>query len=266
MIKCNLIDKLSVFNPDFKIIFFDTQGESLKIDSKDVEATINSCYEEHAHFSQYRAAIDESELKNSEATDKAVLTISSASLGLILALTKDINLQSIPSYNFYLHYGWFIILAAMACVLGSMFLSGVLHVKHRNIIDKILSNRGSMIKQLQQADLQHKQIEVNDKLHFTSYTKLNYVNRSLHYLAPVLLIIGVVIIGLFFQTYKLEGKNQNARNRQTYSNTAAAAAAQTTTEKASAEGKLSIMSDQRQNNSVPPPQPMPKAPPPKQSK
>lgn len=232
----------------------------MNIESKNIEAVIDALYAEHEHYSKYRIAIDESELKNAEATDKAVLTISSASLGLILALTKDIDLKGLD-YTLYLAIGWLTILSAMGFVLGSMFISGLLHAKHRNQIDQILLNRGEIIADLQQADSEEEAIQVTDKQGFIPHKNLNIINRGLHYLAPVLLITGVVLIGIFFKSHVIDGVTSDAGHRKANSNTATATTAKETNKAICSEGAIKTMSEERQNASVPPPNPMPKAPP-----
>lgn len=225
------------------------------IDSHKIKEVIEDCYTDHEHYSKYRSYIDETELKNSETTDKAVLTLSSASLALLLTLSKDIDLAHAQTYSLYLKVGWFVILSAMSCVLASMFISGVLHARHRTKVDKILMNRAVIIEQLQRADITEGSIEADDKLEFNDEAKLSVITRILHGMAPILLVLGIIASGQFFLTHISKG-NIHEQSRQAHTNAAASTATETTN-----QGGKKIMSEQRQNNSVPPPAPAPKAPP-----
>jgi len=233
----------------------------VKIELVKAQQTIDDCYSDYEHFAKYRSGIDETELKNSEATDKAVLTLSSASLALLLALAKDINLNNAELYSSYLYLGWFIILSAMSSVLASMFISGILHSNHRNKVDKILENRANIIETLQRRKSDEQLIEVDDKINFEPDNKLSKLTTTLHRLAPILLVIGIVFMGLFFQAHGIKGNENNERNREANTNTTTSSAAKTTSERREEVN----MSEQRQNNSVPPPSPPPKAPSPRTS-
>lgn len=232
------------------------------IDSNKIEQVIEDCYSDHEHYTKYRACIDETELKNSEATDKAVLTLSSASLALLLALSKDVSLVQAESYSTYLYLGWFTILSSMSCVLASMFISGVLHAKHRNRVDEILLNRAKIIEQLQRAvpfegaNTQTKEVE--HKLEFKSEGKLSTLTRLLHGFAPILLLLGIFASGQFFFKHANKG-NVYEQSRKTDSNPPST----TSTKAACQGGEKTVMSEQTKSNSVPPPSPTPKAPPPR---
>lgn len=232
------------------------------IDSNKIEQVIEDCYSDHEHYTKYRSCIDETELKNSEATDKAVLTLSSASLALLLALSKDVSLGQAQSYSIYLYLGWFIILSSMTCVLASMFISGVLHAKHRTRVDNILLNRAKIIEQLQRAvpveGSNTQTIEVEDKLEFELEGMLSTLTRFLHGLAPILLVFGILSSGQFFLKHANKG-NIYEQSRQTDSNSTSTSSTKATCQ---GGGKI-VMSEQRQNNSVPPPSPAPKAPSPR---
>jgi len=181
---------------------------------------VRDCNDEYDFYSKYRSGIDESELKNSEASDKAVLTISSVAIGLLFNYGKS---SAGTENETLLVIGWFLIATSMGFVILSMYFSGWLLGKNRKRVDLILSDRVEIIKRLYKYEeiaetnnFKIKEVKI-EKVDFIHSKKVNIWTKLFHYGAPVLLLIGIVSIGFHFKatlknTNKAEGQEQSKTN------------------------------------------------------
>ncbi|MBB1306203.1 hypothetical protein [Pseudoalteromonas sp. SR43-5] len=185
------------------------------------EKEIDDCYDEHDHYLKYRSGIDESELKNSEASDKAILTISSVAIGLLFNYSK--NYSSIDSQinNLLLICGWFFIAGSMTLVIISMYFSGVMLSRNRKRIDSILRERSNLIRELyeyeevgKESNFKIKKVKL-DKIKFKEPKVLGFFTRIFHYSSPIFLIIGILLVGIYFAFNLSESSKTNGQIKPT---------------------------------------------------
>src|SRR5690554_6394031 len=92
---------------------------------------LDELFRDYEHYTEYRNAISDGELKVSEGTDKAILTISGTGLSLLLFLTKSISEQSelfsIDSFVLVVTMSSGLLIS----VLLSLFLSGIIYKLNR---------------------------------------------------------------------------------------------------------------------------------------
>lgn len=165
-------------------------------DSQDKKPSheIESLYNEYSHYSTYRNEINDGELKVSESTDKAILTISSLGLSLLLFLTKALWDQSDLQSHLTLKLSWIFFALTLASVVLSLSLSGVIYKLNRRRCDELLNNRYNIIEALQNGSVPE------DKEDFQDASCIRVITNLLHFSAPVLLLAGLLSIVLFFNT------------------------------------------------------------------
>lgn len=149
-------------------------------------------YSDYEHYREYRDQLIDGEQKVSEGLDKAILAISSAALGLTFTLIKSLVGESSVNEVIYLKWGCSLLGLSLFSVLVSLSIAGLLYHMHRVQCDKIMMNRSEMISAIQS------DAALPDKLEFEEHRKIKVTNLIFHYMAPLLLISGVLMVGMFF--------------------------------------------------------------------
>ncbi|MBF4337268.1 hypothetical protein [Vibrio anguillarum] len=147
---------------------------------------------EYDHYSEYRASLVEGEQKVSEGLDKAVLTITSAALGLTFTLYKMFGFSPTGNTVTYLQSSWVFLGLSLFFVLASLLLSGLLHQLNIQQVDSILHNRIDLM-----TTINEESTESSQKLEFKVNRVLTAIARFCHYMGAVALFIGVVSFGLY---------------------------------------------------------------------
>lgn len=234
----------------------------------------NEYLSDYNHYKEYRELIIDGQQSSSDNVDKLVLTLSSASLGLIITfLGKILTSKDISIISFWLlEYGLYTLISSLLFVIISMLLSTYIYQKNGEMCNQIMSNRVDIIDALDNESDQYP-----DPIIFSESTRLRRMTLQAHYLSPALLIIGIALTGSFFiinteildyeentttststtfdATSTVEGKDKGKN-----SSTATAPPKKITTNKGIT---MDHNSDHQQDNktaSVPPPPPPPKAP------
>lgn len=172
---------------------------------------LDELFRDYEHYTEYRNAISDGELKVSEGTDKAILTISGIGLSLLLFLTKSLSEQSetFSSESFVLVVS--ILSGSLICVICSLVLSGIIYKLNRRKCDEILHNRIELISKIQN----NKCHACSSKVDFSDQTWLRWLNNIFHFSGPILLILGLILILSFVSTNIMEQKNANSAKATT---------------------------------------------------
>ncbi|WP_264878327.1 hypothetical protein [Vibrio agarivorans] len=168
----------------------------------------DKCRSDYDHFLTYRDFLIDGEQKVSEGMDKAVLAISSAALGLTFTFGKS-AFDSGELLNIgYLKLSWLLLGLSVTFVLTSLLCSGLIYHFHRKKCDVIMNNRCQIIQSLNDDN----DIEV---IEFKESTGLRITNQLFHFLAPIMLAVGVIFLGLFFNSNLGSSIDATKTNTQT---------------------------------------------------
>lgn len=148
-------------------------------------------FTEYDHFREYRDQLIDGEQKVSEGLDKAILGISSAALGLTFALVKSLIDTNFLMSLYLLKWGWLFLGLSMFSVLISLSFSGLIYYLNRLKCDKIMENRSNIIQALRDSE------NLPEVIEFKDAARLKLFNLMFHYLSPIFLMLGVLLIGIF---------------------------------------------------------------------
>ncbi|MCG9628087.1 hypothetical protein L1D34_25000 [Vibrio mediterranei] len=147
---------------------------------------------EYDHYSEYRASLIEGEQKVSEGLDKAVLTITSAALGLTFTLYKMFGFSPTGNTVTYLQSSWVFLSLSLFFVLSSLLLSGLLYQLNIRQVDSVLHNRIKLMN-----SVNDESVELSQKIEFKVNGILTAIARFCHYMGAVALFVGVLSFGLY---------------------------------------------------------------------
>ncbi|PST86665.1 hypothetical protein C9I86_14315 [Photobacterium sp. NCIMB 13483] len=150
------------------------------------------CFEDYEHYKEYRDFLIDGEMKVSEGLDKAVLTISSAALGLTFAFSQSVLKSGVISGIEWLKASWLFFGLSVTLVLASLLMSGFIYLSNRKMCDSVMSNRVQIIESLR-SDSHN----CPEKVGFTD-SKLRCLNQALHFIGPFFLVLGILCVGSFF--------------------------------------------------------------------
>ena len=156
-----------------------------------MSTTEEQYFSDYDHYKEYRDQLIDGEQKVSEGLDKAILAISSAALGLTFALVKSLIEEDSLNSLTLLKSGWLFLGLSMFSVLGSLSIAGLIYYLHRLKCDKIMENRSVLINALRSSITPPAVIE------FTEAKNLRVINLIFHFLSPIFLMLGVLLIGIF---------------------------------------------------------------------
>ncbi|MBB1274548.1 hypothetical protein [Psychromonas sp. SR45-3] len=225
-------------------------------------------YSDYEYYAAYRELIINGQRCTSESTDKFVLTLASASIGLIITLLSKLIFDSkapqIITF-YYIEYGMYCLVVSLILVIASMMLSSFIYQTNGKLCDEIMNNRTDIINLLDD-DV----TDLPEVVEFKEIPFLRTITQWTHYFSPVFLIIGILCIGLFFinNTETLKHDPQTAAETYTQlSNHSSATAPSTTNGSSSTTSTTSKktttkeleMSDVK-IKTMPPPPPPPKSP------
>lgn len=238
-------------------------------------SNLRSQYEsDYAHYAAYRELIISGQQNSSDNIDKLVLTLSSASIGLVISFlgkaifdAKDINLVTF----WLLEYGLFALIGSLFFVIASMLLSSFIYQKNGKLCDRIMSNRTELVTLLDKNPTDNPEVSTDkpEVIEFYESSTLRSATQLAHYLSPSLLIIGVIFIGLFFiNNMEILEHGENTSTTSNAASTTSRASkgeysssATTTATQSSAKSILEeIKMNTHDEKSLPPPPPPPKAP------
>lgn len=172
---------------------------------------IDQCSADYDSYCTYRADLVSGEQKVSDGLDKAVLTISSAALGLIFTIFDRLYTGSDVTSLANFRWSWVLLCGSVLFVLLSLLLSG--HLYHRNLIqvDRILSNRAEIIDALLNSTHAAPNKQTFESSRFTD----SFVRIS-HYAGSVFLFLGLLNFGIFVDKNldgyrKIEEKNEQVQ-------------------------------------------------------
>lgn len=205
----SMIADVEIFNPsaelarmhissavEYLLQYPSTQGKyaldslTSEVDSE-YFSTEEQYFSDYDHYKEYRDQLIDGEQKVSEGLDKAILAISSAALGLTFALVKSLIEEDSLNSLTLLKWGWLFLGFSMLSVLGSLSIAGLIYYLHRLKCDKIMANRSILINALRNSITPPAVIE------FTEAKYLRVINLIFHYLSPIFLMLGVLLIGVF---------------------------------------------------------------------
>jgi hypothetical protein len=187
------------------------------IENGDMVSNLRDQYvSDYDHYASYRQLIISGQQNSSENIDKFVLTLSSASIGLVIAFLGkaifDIQDTNLVTFSL-LELGLLSLIGSLFFVIVSMLLSSYIYQKNGELCDKIMSNRTKLVELIDEGSTAPPNV-----IEFTESSMLRKTTQLTHYLSPTLLIIGVILIGLFF-IYNTEalkhGQNTNAPTNAT---------------------------------------------------
>lgn len=227
-----------------------------------------SYYSDYEHYATYRELIINGQRCTSESTDKFVLTLASASIGLIITLLSKLIFDSkapqILTF-YYLEYGMYCLVASLILVIASMLSSSFIYQTSAKLCDEIMNNRTELIQLLDEENT-----DLPEVIEFKELPFLRNITQWTHYSAPVFLIVGVLCLGLFFinntETLKHDPQTtkETCTNTTNYSSTVpcstpnGSGSSTTSTSKKTTTKELE-MSDEK-IKTMPPPPPPPKSP------
>ncbi|MGF1761712.1 hypothetical protein L4D76_28210 [Photobacterium sagamiensis] len=173
----------------------------------------SSCYEDYEHYKEYRDFLNDGEIKVSEGLDKAVLTISSAALGLTFTFSKSmLDSGELVSIG-WLKVSWLFFGLSVFFVLVSLFISGFIYLSNRQMCDSVMTNRVEIIECLRAPPK-----ACPEKIEFTD-SKFRGLNQISHFAAPVFLVFGILWLGIFFNLNISESSYGKETNPQPQLNT-----------------------------------------------
>jgi hypothetical protein len=95
------------------------------MDNKNEAVTFNPDEDSMRIYSETRRDLLTRELSNSEAYDKAIISLSSALLGISLAFIKDIIRSGAACNKEFLYYSWYLFASAIVLTIISFIMSNL---------------------------------------------------------------------------------------------------------------------------------------------